>query len=31
MIGDAELAILEGALPAIIQEMLRRSEDDAEE
>jgi hypothetical protein len=30
-IREAELAIIEGMLPAIIHEMLRRCEDDAEE
>jgi hypothetical protein len=30
-IGEAELAIIEGMLPAIIEEMLRRCADDAEE
>ena len=31
IILEAELALIEGMLPAIIHEMLRRYEDDAEE
>ena len=31
IILEAELALIEGMLPAIIQEMLRRCKDDAEE
>jgi hypothetical protein len=31
IIREAELALIEGILPAIIKEMLRRCEDDAEE